>query len=261
MSQESLIKLVGWGGVAMAGLTKELKKRVRRRRPSKCAQEGCNETVEKGGKVRIKVHVPQDPSMPKLSAYCEKHRREKIRMILEVGDIGAQKGSGLTWRMLRFLMTPDTDRYHHFVVWRPFKDGDWLILESIDKGIAFSKLSSYNKEDIKFYRVKCDEAIRREAPDTLLAYGKSKYDNVLKATLFFQLLRILGKMIFCERKLRKIKARDVHYRADDNFICTEAVQRAYCLAGFHIVPDDILPVPASFKESGKLQLILEITRL
>ena len=253
----------------MERLTKVLKDGVKRGPRCKCAYQGCDETIKKVAHVRpkFKVHVPVNAPMPNLAAYCAKHRieiRNKfIWGILQPGDVAAQKGSGPIYWMLSRLMSPSTDRFHHFLLWRPLKDGDWVILESISHGISVGKLSLYNGDDVKFYRVaNATPQQRQDAPEALLNYARCNYDRLLEVKLALQLVFwILPKMIFIDRKVRRIDAKYVHYRTDNAFLCTEAVQRAYCCVGFHIVPDDILPVPASFKKYGKLDLILETTQL
>ncbi len=86
-------------------------------------------------------------------------------MNLQIGDIFATKGGGITGWASRNLFTPYTDRFHHGILWKHLGGGDFIILESISKGIAVGRLSWYRGKNIEFYRVNVDEDLRFAAPD------------------------------------------------------------------------------------------------
>ncbi|TET42886.1 MAG: hypothetical protein E3J66_02805, partial [Dehalococcoidia bacterium] len=104
---------------------------------------------------------------------------------LQTGDIFALKGHGLLGWLSRNLMEPVIGRYHFGIILQKWQD-DYLILESISKGLSIGRLSFYEGADIKFYRVDCDEDLREAAPYELTRWGRSLYDYLLVAKLVVQ---------------------------------------------------------------------------
>ncbi|GAI92573.1 unnamed protein product, partial [marine sediment metagenome] len=79
----------------------------------------------------------------------------------------------LGW-LSRRLMEPETDRYHYGIILQKWQE-DYLILESISKGLSIGRLSFYEGADIKFYRVDCPQGLRKAAPFELTRWGRSRY--------------------------------------------------------------------------------------
>ena len=185
---------------------------------------------------------------------------EKIpALALEVGDIGAVKGSGPLGFAARNLFTPYTDRYHHFIVWWKTADGDWVILESINKGLAVGRLSMYAGSDVKFYRAtNLDERTRERACEELTEYGRSPYDWLLYLRLAAYVIRTEVGLLRSERRLRRIDASEIPYNADSWLICTEAIVTAYRLVGWSLVPDGVMPLPSAIEQARLDGLIKEV---
>lgn len=179
------------------------------------------------------------------------------KMNLKPGDIFAIKGSGVIgWLAIR-LTQPRTDRFHFGIIWRRFND-DFLVLESISKGLALGKLSWYESKDIEFYRVKCAEDLRLDAPDGLIDWGRAWYDYFLIVKIFLGGLIAWLKILWKEHRLRKLRAEDIPYCRNSALICTEAVDVAYDSVGVNIIPEGIIPLPSAFKQAeieGRLEKI------
>jgi hypothetical protein len=167
---------------------------------------------------------------------------------LQPGDIFATKGEGITGWLNSNLIEPETDRFHYGLIWLKCGD-DRLILESIGKGIAVGRLSFYDGEDIKFYRVNCPRGLRIAAPVELTKWGRSLYDYLLVAKLVIQGLWLL----LWHR--RRIRAEELTWSQDNALTCTEAVDVAYDAVGVNIIPLGTCPIPSAFKQAevdGKL---------
>lgn len=179
---------------------------------------------------------------------------------LEPGDIGAVKGNGPLGFAAENLFTPKTDRYHHFLVWWKTKDGDWVILESINKGLAVGRLSMYNGKDVKFYRaVNLDADTRERACEELTEYGRSRYDWMLYLRLAAFVIGTELKLFKAERRFRKLDASEMAYSEDGWLICTEAIVTAYRLVGWSLVPEGVIPLPCAIEQARIDGLIKEVS--
>ena len=178
---------------------------------------------------------------------------------LQPGDIGATKSRGPLGFLHRHLFAPETDRFHHLLIWKPYKDGDQIILESISRGLSVGLLSWYKDQDIKFYRVNCPTEIRRRAPLELIKWGRSKYDKGLVVKVIAGYFYALFRALVAEHRLRRIRAGELTYGANSALICTEAVQIGYLAAGFPIIDPEIVPLPSAFKEAELNGVIFKIS--
>ena len=173
---------------------------------------------------------------------------------LQTGDIFALKGHGLLGWLSRNLMEPVIGRYHFGIILQKWQD-DYLILESISKGLSIGRLSFYEGADIKFYRVDCDEDLREAAPYELTRWGRSLYDYLLVAKLVVQGLWLL----LWHR--RRIRPEELTWSQDNALICTEAVDIAYDAVGVNIIPLHVCPTPSAFRQAefdGKIEEIKEV---
>lgn len=168
---------------------------------------------------------------------------------MTVGDIFATKGSGILGWLSRHLIEPETDRFHFGIIWRYLPQNDFLILESISKGLALGKLSWYKDKSIEFYRVNCDEDLRFVAPDGLIDWGRARYDYWLFAKILFGSFVALAKILWREHRLRKLRAEDFPYGKNSSLICTEAVDVAYASVGVNIIPEGVIPIPSAFRQA------------
>lgn len=178
-------------------------------------------------------------------------------MKLESGDIGQVKGERLLSKLASKLTEPYTDRFHFFLIWKKIGD-DYLILESIGKGIAVGRLSFYEGQDVKIYRVNCPATLRHQAPNELTKYGRSKYDYFLIVKIITQGLWTIFRN-FCEGEgIHPIRAEDLTWVWDDAFVCTEAVAQAYNMVGVNIIPYGVCPMPSAFKQAELEGVIFEL---
>jgi hypothetical protein len=170
---------------------------------------------------------------------------------LQPGDIFATKGSGFLSWLSRSCTAPDTDRFHYGIILREYQD-DYLILESIGKGLSVGRLSFYEGANIKFYRAACLLHLREAAPLELTRWGRSLYDYLLIIKLIVQGLWLL----LWHR--RRIKPEELTWSQDNALICTEAVDIAYDAVGVNIIPIHTCPTPSAFRQAELEGRISEI---
>ena len=180
---------------------------------------------------------------------------------LEPSDIFSTKGEGVLGWLSRSFTAPPTDRFHYGLVWEKV-DADYLVLESISKGIAIGRLSFYEGKDIKFYRVDCPKELRKQAPVELTRWGRSSYDYLLFPKFAIQGIALFIKQLFTEGRIRRIRAEELTWVQNNSFLCTEAVDIAYDAVGVNIIPVDTCPIPSAFKQAeldGRITEIKEAT--
>lgn len=179
-------------------------------------------------------------------------------MTLQPGDIFAIKGKGIAGWAVRNLISPSIDRFHFGILWKKLPHGDFIILESIHKGLAVGKLSWYSAVDIEFYRVDCPWDLRRIAANGLIDYGRSMYDFLLVFKIAVGSLLAFFKVLVKERKIRRLQAEDFPYGQNSSLICTEAVDIAYDSVGVNIIPEGVVPLPNAFRQAELDGLITRI---
>jgi len=178
---------------------------------------------------------------------------------LEPADIIRVKGNGLFSLLARSVFVPHTDRHHHALVWK--KSGnDYIILESVGKGLAVGRLSMYDKQDVTFYRaVSLDLATRERACEELTRYGRAPYDYALYARLVRNIIRAELSILRSGHWLRKLHAYELPYREDGWLVCTEAVALAFRLVNWSLVPDGVMALPSAIEQASLDGLIREVT--
>ncbi len=169
-------------------------------------------------------------------------------MNLQPGDIFATKGKGITGWAVRNLISPTTDRFHFGIIWRQMGN-DYIILESVSKGIAVGLLSWYNPKEVEIYRVDCFKYLRTFAPDHLVIWGRSKYDYLLILKIALGGLLAFFKVLIKEKRPRRLRAEDFPYGQNSELICTEAVDIAYDAVGVNIIPEGVMPLPNAFRQA------------
>ncbi len=178
-------------------------------------------------------------------------------MDLQRGDIFASRGKGITGWAVRNLISPSTDRFHFGIIWRQMGE-DYIVLESVSKGIAVGLLSWYDPADLELYRVDCPKYLRVQAPDCLVQYGRSRYDYMLILKIAFGGLLAFFKVLIKEKRARRMQAEDFPYGQNSELICTEAVDIAYDAVGVNIIPEGVVPIPNAFRQAevdGKINRI------
>jgi len=197
----------------------------------------------------------------------------RIYPILYPADIGATRGSGPLLWFSQHLLEPKTDRIHFFVIGEYLSwDDDYVILESIGKGIAVGRLSFYRPEDVEVYRVVLGQTpeqrlgklgteefyeVRKRAAAELTRVGRARYDYILYAQL------VLGAITLLFRgNLPPWKPEQIPYGRNKAYICTEAVRYGWRAVGHPIFPDDVAPTPSAFKQAlqeGRIRKIFPRT--
>jgi len=170
-------------------------------------------------------------------------------LILEPGTVGACKASpGI--KIGNALTSPQTDRGHYFLVWQYVpEDSDYIILESINKGIAVSRMSKYRGQGVQFFQVDCPADLRYQTPVQLTKYGECSYDWVLILKLIAGGVVVFFRNLFKEHTIRRIRAEELPYGHNESLICTEAIQVAYLAVGVPIIDPDTIPTPSAFKQA------------
>ncbi len=166
---------------------------------------------------------------------------------LKSGDIFATKGTGLIGWLHKKLFAPSTSRFHFGLLWHKVNN-DWIILESINKGIAVGRLSFYMGKNIRFYRANCPYGTRRKTGIALTKYGRSRYDYWLIVKIVVGCGVALVRNLL-KGKIRKLKAEDLPYASDSSLICTEAVDIAYLAVGYPITNPSNVPLPSAFEQA------------
>lgn len=178
------------------------------------------------------------------------------------GDIGAVDSNSLLAKAQRAIFLPKARAIHHFLIadYIPEED-DYVILESIAKGIAVGRLSMYQPETYRVYRPVLPDSriLGIRACRELTRYGRARYDYGIYFKMAIDLLFCFARQLVLERKMHKIRAKDLLYGRDSRFICTEAVNEAWRAVGYPIIPKGVIPIPPAFIEAHVLGKIEEVT--
>ena len=178
---------------------------------------------------------------------------------LEPADIIRVKSTGTFGLLARSIFVPWTDRHHHALVWKRSGD-DYIILESVNKGLAVGRLSMYVGSDITFYRaVNLDFATRERACEELTRYGRAPYDYALYIRLVRNIIKAELSILRSGHWLRKLHAYELPYREDGWLVCTEAVALAFRLVNWSLVPDGVMALPSAIEQASLDGLIREVT--
>jgi hypothetical protein len=165
------------------------------------------------------------------------------------GDIVGVKSNGFFHKLLNYFVYPKTDRHHFFIIGEriPWSEpDDYVIYESIGKGIAVGRLSFYKDQDIEVYRVTAPnwKLLGRKAVFALTWYGRASYDFVIYAKL------IAGvPLMLLRHGLPPWKPAMFPYGRNSLFLCTEAAEIGYYDIGHYIIPKGTVPLPNAFKQA------------
>ncbi len=188
------------------------------------------------------------------------------------GDIAGVKRKDFIGRMANKMLVPHTDLFHFFLIGDYLSwDDDYVILESISKGIAVGRLSFYNPADVVIFRrvlpedwhryyeegglqmQESPEFIRKKAAAALTLKGRARYDWLLILQLALTLPGLLLR-----GKFPPYQPEDLPYGRNKAYICTEAVVFAWQHVGFPIVPKHIVPVPAAIVRAVQERRLVRI---
>lgn len=183
---------------------------------------------------------------------------------LKCGDIVGVRKRGFIGKLMKRAISPPTDLFHFFLIgdYLPWDD-DYVILESIGKGIAVGRLSFYDPADLMIFRRVVPapdpdmiDPIRRRAAAELTRVGRARYDWLL---VIQTALAALGLLL--RGKFPPWTPEQFPYGRNKAYICTEAVVAAWRAVGLPLVPDNVMPLPAAIKRGlffGILQHIYPV---
>jgi hypothetical protein len=178
-------------------------------------------------------------------------------------DIGGVKSKGPMGYLAQKLTVPYSGLFHHFIVGDYIaEDDDYVILESINKGVTVGRLSFYDPSEVVILRrvlpfQEQNMVIRRRASVALTELGRCGYDWLLAAHLILAIPQLLLK-----GKKPPYRPEQFPYGRNSSYVCTEAVAYAWSKAMFPIIPKRVVPLPAAIVRSymdGHLELIYEGT--
>jgi len=172
---------------------------------------------------------------------------------LKPGDIFAVKGEGILAWLNQKLIKPETDRYHFgiigdYVSW----EDDYIILESIDKGIAVGRISFYKNSDVKVYRINNSDEnadyYGRHATTELSRLGRRKYDYLLCLKIALGVFKLWLVQVATLHRPTSVNFWEIEYATNSAFICTEAAATAYERAGYLLLNPRECQVPSAYQE-------------
>lgn len=182
---------------------------------------------------------------------------------LRPADIGGVKGDGALRLLSENLLKPKTDRVHFFLVGDYISwDDDYVILESIGKGIAVGRLSFYKPEDVEIYRVPLshepglyavNDRLRAQVAAELTRVGRARYDYMLFVQMAIGALQLL-----VTGHLPPYRPSQLPYGRNKSYICTEAANYGWRAVGRPIIRFGEVPTPSGYKQAlldGKLRKI------
>lgn len=177
------------------------------------------------------------------------------------GDIVGVPANHLLARLCRCAFRPHTDLFHWLIIYEyVVREDDYVILESISKGVVVGRLSRYRESGYRVFRPAVDNSdLGKRACHELTRYGRNAYDWLVFLTMPFDCLAVLFRQVITERRLRPIQPSELPYRPDQRLTCTEAANLGWTQAGYPIVPADVFPLPAAFVEAVRRHRIREVT--
>ena len=169
-------------------------------------------------------------------------------------DIGATRGKGPLLWFSKNLIEPKTDRVHFFLIgdYLPW-DNDYVILESIGKGIAVGRLSFYDPEEVEIYRVnlspdarlrRVNDELRKRVAAEMTRVGRARYDYILIIQIALGALYLLLR-----GNLPPWKPEQFPYGRNRAYICTEAANFGWRAVSHPIIPPGVVPLPAGYKQA------------
>ena len=176
------------------------------------------------------------------------------------GDIVGIADSPLR-HIARRVFKPHTDLYHWCLVCGYVEhEDDYIILESIARGICVGRLSWYQGREYRVFRVTMgqDRRLGRRVCQELTRFGRARYDWLFLAVLPFDCLRCWLRQLFTEGRFRAIQAAELKHWENERLTCTEAAN-AWRYVGYPIVPPGVKPMPSAFIEAVNVGRLIEVT--
>lgn len=156
---------------------------------------------------------------------------------------------GILGKLENALVVPRTELDHFFMLYHyDFLADDWIIIESIAKGVSIGWLSWYTKlTPVHIYRPndRDSDNICLLAATNAIAYGRRYYDFPTMARVAYITLHEIFK------QLMKGKRPWVSYTCypavkDNAVICTELVAQSFRKAGYNVFNPYCLANPPNF---------------
>lgn len=183
------------------------------------------------------------------------------RPILQPGDIVGVVAKGPLGWLNRNFITPHTNLFHFFLIIQEIIGGnDFIILESINKGVAIGRLNWYKNREYVVFRVNDADAwyLGERASQISSKFGRHWYDFGLFFKLAAWALGYCLKEIATGHIPRPVTPGQIPYDRDNVFICTEMVFEAWRLVGIYLRAKGHAPVPAEFilaRDRGDIAVI------
>jgi hypothetical protein len=185
------------------------------------------------------------------------------RVIYRPGDIvGVRGGKGpITW-LSYHCVTPQTPLFHFLLIGDHIQDeDDFVVLESVAKGVTVGRLSWYNERQYVVFRVNDPDAdyLGRMATEKASKFDRYRYDWKLYVKIFAWALGYwLKEIATLHIPPRPVYPSQIPYATDRDFICIELVFEAWKLVGKLLRQKGHAPVPAEIilaQDRGDLVVI------
>jgi len=174
------------------------------------------------------------------------------------GDIVGVEGHG-TFQSLSYAAIEPQTRLYHFLLIGPYiaSEDDYMVLESIGKGVAIGRLSWYSAETYEVFRVNHRGAARlgAEAFEKASKFGRMNYDYLLFLKFFADAAGHSWSHLIREGRIPRMTPADFHLVENASFICTEFVVATWDLVNVHVIDPGDAAIPAAFilaSRSGRI---------
>ena len=185
------------------------------------------------------------------------------RPVYVPGDFVGVEGGGILTALSAGAITPRTKLFHFLLIgdYIP-EDDDYVILESIGKGVAVGRLSWYADRKYQVFRVNHPDYARLGKRAAALAskFGRHDYDYFLFARFLGDFVRFEAEELWTFRRFARMFPGDFRRVQDSDFICTELVVATWALVGVDVIHPEDAPVPAAFVLAERAGRIVTIDR-
>jgi hypothetical protein len=133
-----------------------------------------------------------------------------------------------------------TDRWHHFLI-TVVLDGDCEIIEETPDGVRSGRLSFYNDQDLKVWRIP-DVQVAKAVAAAGSRYGRSGYDYILFADLLAQ-----ATDYWWRNGMKPVPYTQFKETEGKQMVCTGLVKRCCLDSRWPLVPPDLAPTPSALQ--------------
>jgi hypothetical protein len=184
-----------------------------------------------------------------------------IPAFLKPGDIFCIEGHWYWKNGLTYAFDPPAKFFHcGLIETEAIYSQDYFTLESISDfpfgglGVRTQPLSHYKGKHATIFRhAKHPEAGNLACERFRMEHSRAFYDVKLYVLSWLSLPALALKMA---KERRRLKPEDLWYPGQDHsFICTELVVMAWQLAGFPILPRNVMPTPNAIQDAANKGLL------